>query len=247
MAGLSKKQLQTDIAGALGVSNAKAKQIVDAFESQVVQPLSMQLNLRGIRQLLSRKNPYLYRASGIATCEDLVDRAFGDYLSSSTETLFGNFLEGAAIAVSGASKSSTQGIDIERTKANGSRELYVLKSGPAGFNSASLRDAERALQAAEGLLRQGGVTADKSIAFTYGRKKTTFIRGISRLSSREFWQRLGGSEDFYVKLLDCCARLAPLYRADIAKARPRLLREAKDIFCHGTSIDWSAVLEAASG
>ena len=249
MADVDRAALVEKIAAELGISQANGKRILEVFEHTYVQPLLDQLRSRGIRQLLSRKNPYLYRASGVATCEELVERAFADYLSSSTETLFGNFLEAVAVIVSGGYKSATQGIDIERRVGGGGTrvELYVLKSGPAGFNSASLRDAERALQTAEALLRQGGVTAEKFIAFAYGRKKTSFLRGIHRLSSQELWRRIGGRDDFYICLLRMCALLGPLYQADIQVARQRLLDESRKKFCLGSDIDWEAVLEAASG
>jgi hypothetical protein len=246
---VTSEQLESQIAIDLNISALKAREILRAFQEYFVEPLKSQLNSRGIRLLLSRKNPYLYRATGIRTCEELVKRAFSDYLSSSTETLFGNFLEAIAIILSDGWKSSTQGVDIERrVKGNGVQaELYVLKSGPAGFNSASLRDAERALQTAEGVLRQGGVSAEKFIAFTYGRKRTTFIRGIWRLSSQDFWERMGNSRDFYMRLLRACDRLTPLYQADVVQAEQRLLIEARSSFCRNNDVDWSAVMEAVSG
>ena len=224
-----------------------AKQIVEAFRETYVEPLLANLRSRGIVRLVARKNPYLYRASGLVTCEELVERAFLDYLSSSTETLFGNFLERVALQLAGGyqCKSATKGVDIER-RAGNKAELYVVKSGPAAFNAGSRRDAERALDEAAKRLRPAGIEVQKFIGFAYGRKRTTYERGIIVLSSSDFWRRISGISDFHIRLLEICGCLAPLYRTDVHAARKRLLKEAKEVYCEANgAIQWEQVLRAS--
>ncbi len=219
-----------------------SKQIVQAFRDAYVEPLLANLRSRGVVQLIARKNPYLYRASGLGTCEELVQRAFLDYLSSSTETLFGNFLERVALLMSGGYKSATKGVDIEKRIGNRA-ELYVVKSGPAAFNAGSRRDAERALNEAAKRLLPAGIEVHRFIAFAYGRKRTTYERGVTILSSSEFWNRISGIRDFHIRLLEICGYLAPLYGADLDAARQRLLEEAKKAYCAPSGeIRWDTVV-----
>lgn len=49
--------------------------------------------------LLKRKNPYLFRAKNIQTSGEFVKYALDAFLSSSEETMFGNFLERLAIHI----------------------------------------------------------------------------------------------------------------------------------------------------
>lgn len=51
--------------------------------------------------LLKRKNPYLFRAKNIQTSGEFVKYALDAFLSSSEETMFGNFLEKLAIHICG--------------------------------------------------------------------------------------------------------------------------------------------------
>ncbi|HEY4486755.1 MAG TPA: PmeII family type II restriction endonuclease, partial [Candidatus Paceibacterota bacterium] len=50
-------------------------------------------------KILKRKNPYLFRAKGIDTAEELVSTIMEAHLSSQEETIFGDFLEGLAIFI----------------------------------------------------------------------------------------------------------------------------------------------------
>ena len=70
------------------------------------------------KEVLKRKNPYLFRVKNILTAQDLVQNLLDAYLQSQEETLFGDFLEGIAIficqKVFGGVKSKTlEGIDLE--------------------------------------------------------------------------------------------------------------------------------------
>lgn len=66
---------------------------------------------------LLNKNPYLFRAKNITTAGELVIGLLEAFLSSSEEKLFGDFLEGLAVFVSGKTcdghKSAAPGVDLE--------------------------------------------------------------------------------------------------------------------------------------
>lgn len=54
-----------------------------------------------LEEILKKKNPYLFKAKNIQTCEELIRVLLDAFLSSQEETIFGQFLEKLAIPVRG--------------------------------------------------------------------------------------------------------------------------------------------------
>jgi len=102
-------------------------------------------SLEGLKldSVLRRKNPYLFKAKGVESAPDLVKQLLSAHLSSQEETLFGAFLEGLAIYLSGhaygGQKSTTEGLDLEFTR-EATRYIVSVKSGP---NWGTLRRSRR--------------------------------------------------------------------------------------------------------
>ena len=235
------------VAQQLGVSEAKGRRIAKAFDDTFARPFAAKLQSVTLKDILKKKNPYLYRASGVKSCRDLVNRAYADYSSASVEGFFGQFLEAVARIVSGGIKPAGAGeIDLDKRREDRAY-LYAIKSGPSAFNSSSLKKAQEQLLTAESKLSQDDVVAIKTIACAYGRKRTTHRGGIRYMASKDFWGEVSGDPDFYSKLLEACDELRSLYAADVEEPRKRLLEEARDAFCSGSDIDWSSVLKQASG
>src|SRR5271157_2867356 len=73
-----------------------------------------------LKKILSRKNPYLFKAKNQNTAHDLVKTILDAHLSSQEEGIFGGFLEELAIficgQVYGGKKSSAEGIDLDFQK-----------------------------------------------------------------------------------------------------------------------------------
>lgn len=73
-----------------------------------------------LREILQKKNPYLFKAKNILTAQRLIESLLQAYLSSSEEELFGDFLEELAIFVASKThngrKSPGSGIDLEFTR-----------------------------------------------------------------------------------------------------------------------------------
>lgn len=244
---VDRAQIVERIASITGLTHEQSERLVTEFEVTFAKPFAQRLQSLTMKEIIQRKNPYLYRASGIRTCEELVKRAFDDYVSASVEGDFGPFFEGVARILSGGVKPAVGGeVDLD-VRSGDVATLYAIKSGAYGFNSSSFDKAKRDLNSAESRLRQDRLRTEKKIAFAYGRKKTTFAEGIERLASKDFWARLSGDDSFYAKLLDACEYLAPLYQADMDAPRDQLLREARSLFCRGHDIDWAKVLKLISG
>ncbi len=240
-------RITKDIAQVSGLPWYKAASIVQKFQDTFAKPFAAKLNSLHLRTIIQNKNPYLYRASGIETCEDLVRRALQDYVSASVEGYFGPFFESVAQVVSGHWKPAGGGeVDLEVRVGNIAR-LYVIKSGAKGFNSSSYDKARRDLESAERRLRQDRVRVEKKIAFAYGRRTTAFRGGIEHLASKDFWAEISGDPEFYKKLLEICRLLAPLYTADMQAPFNGLVAEAHELFCEDDKVNWDKVLRIVSG
>lgn len=234
---------------AFGRNGVLARTFLNALRAKLIDPARQTLNDLTFVKLISHKNPYLYRASGVKTITELVDRTLGDFMTSSIETNFGNFLELLALSLPGNIKSSAAGVDVER-RSGTTTELYAVKSGPSGYNSSSWKTQREQLSAARARLQQAGHNVLAYTGPAYGRRKTTLDKksGTIRLSSKELWQRLSGDEDFYEKLLEACACVSHLYEADFEAARRRLLNEALIAFAdENGQVDWQKFLTATSG
>ena len=52
-----------------------------------------------LKELLSRKNPYMFRAKNIITAGEMVESIASATMSSAEESIFGNWMEGVAMFV----------------------------------------------------------------------------------------------------------------------------------------------------
>jgi hypothetical protein len=94
-----------------------------------------------LKDVLKRKNPYLFKVKNITTASDFIKTILDAYLSSQEESLFGGFLEGLAIFICSnvynGRKSSTEGIDLEFEK-DKTKYIVSIKSGPSWGNSSQI-------------------------------------------------------------------------------------------------------------
>lgn len=109
-----------------------------------------------LKDILLRKNPYLYRAKDIQTAEMFVRNILDAYLSSQEEGMFGGFLEGLAIYVCqevyGGYKSAAAGIDLEFER-DGVHYIVAIKSGPNWGNSQQIARMLDNFRKAKAILR----------------------------------------------------------------------------------------------
>ena len=244
---INKEEIIGKIDALLKCGDDFALQIIGEFEVTFVQPMADRLSNLTMREIIKRKNPYLYMASGISTCEEMTRRAFNEQMATIEGNYFGYFFEGIAKLMSGGIKPAGGGqIDLEIRKGN-EAYVYAIKSGPGAFNSSSERAAIQDLESAERRLRQDRITTHKKIGFAYGRKRTSLKSGVEKLASKRFWEELSGDSMFYIKLLDISAALAPLYQSDLEDPYQRLLNEAYELFCDGDVIRWDKVIGLVSG
>jgi hypothetical protein len=203
------------------------------------------LNIRGV---LTRKNPYMFRAIGINNPRKLVEAILSAYLSSSDEGIFGNaFFEPVAKDVSGGRKSMTDSVDIELESGNVTR-AYAVKSGLAVFNNNSLR---RQIDAFEECRRRlTGRAFEAVVGYGYGRKSVLPSKGkknFREVSGQAFWEEISGDPDLYKKLLVLVGKKADEHAAEYEKAfataTDKLVEEFEaDFATTDGQIDWDKVL-----
>lgn len=228
-------------------------QALDSFYESLISKID-HLN---ISKVMKRKNPYLYRAKAMQSASDIVDSVLTAFVSSSEETIFGNcFFEPVAIAASNGNKALAEGIDIMlQDHENNTITAIAVKSGPSVFNSDSKKRQEQNFMAAAKLAQQAKACYEAYIGYCYGKKKESG-RGKPKmyreLAGKDFWWKITGEEEFYIKLIGYMGDLPEKYVArfqeSYTKAANRLVREFSNSFCkEDGSIDWEKLVKFNSG
>lgn len=232
------------------VVQATATALEEFYKSLITK-----LDELNIKKIMSRKNPYLFRAKAMNGAAQIVDALLAAFVSSSEETIFGNvFFEPIATAAAQGQKALAEGVDIMIERDN---TIYAIavKSGTRVFNADSRKKQEQNFMAAQKLAQQAKKRFVPIVGYGYGKKKTT-SRGLPKfyteLAGQVFWTELTGDEEFYIKLIRIMDKLPERYveEFDLAyqKAANRLIKEFANEFClEDGMIDWEKLVEFNSG
>ena len=211
-----------------------------------------------LKQILKRKNPYLFKAKNIRTAEALVRVLLDAHLSSQEETLFGDFLEGLAIYINGkkfgGKKSNAEGIDLE-FEHEGIRWLVSIKSGPNWGNSSQINKMRDNFKKAIRIARTGKAKLDvRSVnGCCYGRDQTPDKGEYQKLCGQRFWEFISGSASLYIDIIEPLGHQAKQrndeFDAAYAKVVNRFTEGFITNFCRDGEIDWPQLVEfnSASG
>ncbi len=160
------------------------------------------------KNILKRKNPYLFKAKNILTAQDLVKNLLDAYLQSQEETLFGDFLEGLAIFVcqqvfGGVKSRVLEGIDLEFSK-NGFYYIIEIKSGPNWGNSSQIKKMKDNFKNAEiTLLKQNPNL--KIIAVNgccYGIENKPDKGSYQKICGQAFWELISDNNQLYIEIIE---------------------------------------------
>lgn len=224
---------------------------LDRFYSSLINKID-KLN---IRQVMRRKNPYLFRAKAMNGASQIVEAILAAFVSSSEETIFGNvFFEPIATAAAHGQKALAEGVDIMVERGD---TIYAIavKSGTSVFNADSRKKQEQNFMAAGKLAQQARKRFVPIVGYGYGKKKPS-SKGLPKfyleLAGKDFWTELTGDAQFYVKLIRYMDKLPETYveafNASYQKAANRLVREFTQEFCLADgSIDWEKLVAFNSG
>lgn len=209
-----------------------------------------------LKEILKRKNPYLFKAVGTKSAYEVVEGILSAYLSSSDEGIFGDeFFEPIAKAVSGGVVSPNEGVDIA-VETDTAYKAIAVKSGPNPFNSSQRKRQDDEFRALKRRLQKLGKQFDPILGHAYGRQKPDPEKSnvIYRdLAGQAFWEELTGDSDFYLKLIRFMEdEVIAKHRHDYEDAWKvevnKYLGEFIPAFCDKAgNIDWEKLIRFNSG
>lgn len=213
------------------------------------------LNKLNLKRVLSRKNPYLFKAKYQESAADIVKTLLDAHLSSSEETIFGDWLEGLAIFISstvyGGKKSSATGIDLEFDKGN-LRYIVSIKSGPNWGNSSQIKKLENDFKQAMKILHtsRNEVKVEAINGCCYGRSFSD--KGFyKKICGQKFWELISGRENLYLEIIKPLATDAKKKTEEFGKEySAKLNLFIKDFireYClEDGSVDWEKIVKMNS-
>ena len=209
-----------------------------------------------LKEVLQKKNPYLFKAKNILTAQKLIESLLQAYLSSSEEELFGEFLEELAIFVASKTlrgkKSSGTGIDLEFTN-NDVVYLVSIKSGVNWGNSSQYSALRDRFKNAVRVLKQSKSvkSVQPVLASCYGKRKTVDNGEYLRICGQEFWFFISGNQNFYTDIIEPLGHKAKQrnqrYEEELAVVINKFTAEFSNQFCGGGKIDWNELVRFNSG
>ena len=205
-----------------------------------------------LKKVLSKKNPYLFKAKYVLTAQDIIKSLTDAFISSQEETIFGDWLEGLAIFVNEkvykGRKSGIIGIDLEFDKDN-IRYIVTIKSGPNWGNSSQIAKLVADFKTAKKTLRtsnsQLNIVAVNGCC--YGRDNQPDKGDYFKYCGQKFWEFMSGDTDFYTKIIEPLGHQAKERNDDFMQSYAQMInkftKEFADTFCKDDgSIDWNKLV-----
>ncbi len=232
---------------------AHVNRTIDGFHSKRANSLE---NLK-LKQLLEKKNPYLFRAKNITKASLFVEEVLNAFLSSSEEKMFGDFLEDVAIFVAGRTcdgrKSAAPGIDLEFND-QGMHYIVSVKSGPNWGNSSQTRKQAQDFQDAVVRLKQSNHTLNVQpvLGICYGKAKSVYhTRGYLKVCGQSFWHLISDDKDLYKTIIEPIGYRAKEHNAAFLERRDGIINLFTEEFikqyCQADgTINWEKVVEVNS-
>jgi hypothetical protein len=209
-----------------------------------------------LKEVLQKKNPYLFKAKNLLTAEKLVESILQAYLSSSEEELFGEFLESLAIFIASKTlrgkKAYGSGIDLEFER---DKVIYLvsIKSGLNWGNSSQYKALRDHFKKAVQILKQSkSVKAVQPVlASCYGKRKTSDNGEYLKICGQAFWFFISGNKNLYTDIIEPIGHQAKEHNQHYEEERAVLINkftsEFSQIFCIDGRIDWKRLVQFNSG
>lgn len=207
-----------------------------------------------LKDVLKRKNPYLFKAKNILTAQELVKSLVDAHLSSNEETIFGDWLEGLAIYINGmiynGKKSGMPGIDLEFDK-KGIRYIVAIKSGPNWGNNSQIEKMKADFNSARKRLRTSNSNLNV-IAVNgccYGRDNNPDKNGeYFKFCGQLFWEFISGDDNLYIDIIEPLGYRAKRKTDEYLKSYANILniftRDFIKDFCRlNGEIDWVKIVK----
>jgi len=210
-----------------------------------------------LKEVIQKKNPYLFKAKNIQTSDEIVKGIVDAYLSSSEEAMFGDWLEGLAIFINGkvygGIKSGIKGIDLEFDEKN-VRNIVSIKSVPNWGNSSQIEKMENSFKTAIKSLR----TSNSNLQIRcvngccYGKDNNPDKGIYFKYCGQRFWEFIGGNENIYIDIIEPLGHRAKerneSYLEHYSRKINIFVKEFVETFCNNTgSIEWEKLVKYNSG
>lgn len=229
-----------------------ANENIDKFHASkiaILQDLSL-------KNVLQKKNPYLFKAKNLSSASDLITDVMNAFLYASEEKLFGDFLESLAIFISsescGGEKSSAEGIDLE-FKDNDIYYLVSIKSGKNWGNSSQQKKQQKDFERAVAVKRQlnRSLNIQPVLGICYGKTRTTFLRGYMKVVGQSFWHLISGDENLFTEIIEPLGYKAREHNEKFMLEKSRVInlftKKFIDEFCDDGVINWKRLVQFNSG
>jgi hypothetical protein len=206
-----------------------------------------------LKKVLSKKNPYLFKAKYVLTAQDIIKSLTDAFISSQEETIFGDWLEGLAIFINGkvyeGRKSGIQGIDLEFDK-DKIRYIVTIKSGPNWGNSsqigkllADFKTAKKSLRTSNSLLNVVAVNG-----CCYGKDNKCDKGEYFKFCGQKFWEFISGDSQLYTKIIEPLGHMAKERNDDFIISYSQMInkftKEFANEFCKASGeIDWEKLVK----
>ena len=210
-----------------------------------------------LKQVLKKKNPYLFKAKYLMTSGEIVKQLIEAYISSSEETMFGDWLEGLAIFINEkvfqGKKSGIPGIDLEFDNI-GIRYIVSIKSGPNWGNSSQIKKMKNDFTSAQkSLLTSNSKLNIRCInGCCYGKNKNDNKGSYFKYCGQVFWEFIGGNENIYLDIIEPLGHKAKErneeYMEQYVQTINKFTKEFSNLFCDNNGIiDWEKLVKYNSG
>ncbi len=210
-----------------------------------------------LKKVLKRKNPYLFKAKYVLTAEQIVKYLTDAHISSSEETIFGDWLEGLAIFINEqvfmGRKSGINGIDLEFDH-NQKRYIVNIKSGSNWGNSSQIKKMISDFKSAKIVLRTSNSNLN-IIAINgccYGRDNKPDKGDYFKYCGQRFWEFISGDENLYLDIIEPLGKKAKERNEEFLTSYSQMInkftKEFIDDFCkENGEIDWEKIVKLNSG
>lgn len=210
-----------------------------------------------LKDVLKKKNPYLFKAKNIQKASDLVQAIVDAFLSSSEEGIFGDWLEGLAIFVNkkvyDGRKSGIPGVDLEFEK-EGIRFIVSIKSGPNWGNHSQIKKMIDNFNSARKVLRTSGsninVIAVNGCCYGKTTTKNQYqAKGdYYKFCGQAFWEFISGNKELYKQIVEPLGYKAKEKNEEFAKSYAQKInmftRDFINNFCsENGDIDWDRLVD----
>ena len=209
-----------------------------------------------LKKVLLDKNPYLFKAKNVRDAHDIVQGILNAAMSSSEESVFGNWLERLAIFVNDlvfqGRKAGIPGIDLDFDK-DSKRYIVAIKSGPNWANGGQIKNLINDFNTARKRFSTSGAIVNLVCVngCCYGRTSEKYQYKANgnyyKICGQRFWELISGDSTLYTDIIVPLGYEAQErndeFKEMFANLTNRLTLEFMQDFCNlDGSINWEKLV-----